>query len=101
MLFPQKSSSNFVSGINLEVLNINFSLHLPSPPASSLLPHKADEGERKATKSRVTADTKPTARTDFHSSRQSSSTFAAVAVLCFKVPEYVQCYSVVYIGFHL
>lgn len=82
-LLPQKSSRDFVSEINLEVLNINFSLHLSSPPASSLLPHKADKGDWKATKSRVTADTKPTARTGFHSSRQSSSTFAAVVVLRF------------------
>lgn len=79
MLFPQKSSSDFVSEINL-VPNINFSLHLPSPPASSLLPHKGDKGEWKATKSRVTAGTKPTARTDFHSYGQSSSTFATVVV---------------------
>lgn len=76
MLLPQKSSSDFVSEINLEMFSIHFSLHLPSPPASSLLPYKADKGEWKATRSRVTADTKPTASTDFHTSRQSSSTFA-------------------------
>lgn len=32
MLLPQKSSSNFVSEINLEVFNINFSLCLPLLP---------------------------------------------------------------------
>lgn len=88
-LRPQKSSRDFVSEINLEVLNINFTLHLSSPPASSLLPHKANKGEWKATKNRVTADTKLTARTSFHSSRQS--TFAAVVVLCFWRSPQTKC----------
>lgn len=71
----------FVSETNL-VLLIHFNLHL-SYSASSLLPPKADKGERKATKSRATADTKNTTKMGFQSSRPQEMSKQICCCSCF------------------